>query len=274
MGLIDCPKCGYINSDTYDKCFKCGCSLKAQAERQSNQNPTVQLNKVGEKLQSVGNSMQNTGKKASRGCCGTIIGTFALLFIIGSCSALSSKSSNTSKSETADSSSVAVATQVSGKEEPQDTEELDAETSISSNPQETKSSSSIEEKPKERHFSNEEKITAFLIALDFSLTQNMGEGNYKIERSNESGSEMITISVWKEGLAMGSYYAKEGMYSAQTSWETMKESVSALAKGLYSKLEEQEIENAHLLLNVLNDANHDNILLAYIDGILTYDATR
>lgn len=287
MALIDCPKCGFINLDSSKKCIKCGHSLKSQVTPQL-QPETIseRTQKAGQTLQTAGDSMQGAGKKAGRGCCGMILGVFGFLFLIGSCSALSSKKqSGSSASESAAVSAVEAPTQKQ-EEETQISEELETleEPGIVEEPhdesytppeiQEIESSPDTESNQKEQRTSREFRINLFLAILKASLNDNIGKGNYKIERDNaSSGSEVITVSMWYEGLTLGTLYAKEGDYSAKAQWETMKESVSSFAKKIYSGLEEHEIENTHLLLNILNDVNHDYILLSYMDGVLIYDAT-
>lgn len=82
----------------------------------------------------------------------------------------------------------------------------------------------------------------------------------------------ITINVTGEGLAEAVVIAKAAGYDENYSeWVAMKESTIECSDGIMNLMKESGMEDAVLMFNVLNNQNHDNILLSLINSIVIYD---
>lgn len=131
MALIKCPKCGYMNAISFDKCSNCKQSLnftddtppqntvspikkpivkeRIKTTDRKSRKANNKLKEASEKLQKTSNKLNEAGnniQKVGMGCCGTVVWVFIFLVVVGSCSSaiknkkISSSSSESLKAET------------------------------------------------------------------------------------------------------------------------------------------------------------------------------
>ncbi len=112
-------------------------------------------------------------------------------------------------------------------------------------------------------------ISAYLYILEKSLQDNFGE-NYNISVDDR----IITVNTWSPGVAMDLYAVLEGNADYKASWEYAKSSIQHMSKTFYNELSDQSSGEYHIVVNVLNDLNLDNIILTYFDGELIYDVAE
>lgn len=115
----------------------------------------------------------------------------------------------------------------------------------------------------------DDKYDSFIELTKLSLDENFKD-QYTIKRDKET----VTVSVWQEGLTAAAVAAKSEGGDTLDKWNEMKGNIQYMAKSNYELMETCGIEDGHLLLNVLNDQNKDNVLLSYMDGACLYDAVN
>ncbi len=90
--------------------------------------------------------------------------------------------------------------------------------------------------------------------------------NYNISRSGNT----IILNIWAEGIAVDVAGIMLGAVDKSV-WETFKEDVYTYAYAVTYGLSVNGINDAHTMVNIVNDANFENTLLTYYDGVLVYD---
>lgn len=105
--------------------------------------------------------------------------------------------------------------------------------------------------------------------IETTLKENYEEhGGYEITHDDAS----VTVNVWIDGLAAEVIAAQQSESEAlKATWETAKENTVAFAKSIREFMDTMGQSGAALTLNVLNDANHDNMLLGILEGVVIYD---
>lgn len=108
---------------------------------------------------------------------------------------------------------------------------------------------------------------AFTAQLETTLANYYGD-NYTI---NDDG-KTLTISLTGEGIAADAMYVVEGVDGAAAVWSELKASMQSLAITCFDGANADAPER-HVVLNILNDQNAENVILSYLDGQCIYDAT-
>lgn len=109
---------------------------------------------------------------------------------------------------------------------------------------------------------------AFTAQLETTLATYYGD-NYTI---NDDG-KTLTISLMGEGIAADAMYVVEGVDGAAEIWNELKASMQSLAITCFDGANADAPER-HVVLNILNDQNAENVILSYLDGQCIYDATE
>lgn len=117
----------------------------------------------------------------------------------------------------------------------------------------------------ESTLTDEEQIKMLVAASEIILKQNFGD-DYNI--SYDAAAKMVTINVWKDGIAAGAMGVQAGTVS-KSDWTTMVNGVQSMAKSVYGNFEPYGVS---VNVNVLNDINKDNTLLSFLNGVKFYDA--
>lgn len=113
----------------------------------------------------------------------------------------------------------------------------------------------------------EASYEAFTAQLESTLANYYGD-NYTI---NDDG-KTLTISLMGEGIAADAMYVVEGVDGAAAIWDELKASMQSLAITCFDGANADAPER-HVVLNILNDQNAENVILSYLDGQCIYDAT-
>lgn len=92
---------------------------------------------------------------------------------------------------------------------------------------------------------------------------------HKIE-GDETG---ITVTVATNGLVQDMTIAKySGNGEINQDWVVAREALVSLSDTIYDSAVEFGMDDPVITLNVLNDQNHDNVILMVMNGIVVYDA--
>lgn len=84
--------------------------------------------------------------------------------------------------------------------------------------------------------------------------------------------ESITVNLWVDGLCMELTLAQQsGNSSYKETWETAKTNTVSLAKSICDLVDTSGYTDVYVTLNILNDLNHDNVLLSIFEGIVIFD---
>lgn len=119
----------------------------------------------------------------------------------------------------------------------------------------------------EEHVNTEEEIALAEVALRQSVASAFGE-NYKIYRPDDEAN-IWRIDVWKDGMTMSMVASKSS--SNTVAWTQLKDNANVACKSLMKILDASGLEDSHIMLNLLNDMNHDNMLFSSYDGVTVYD---
>lgn len=97
-----------------------------------------------------------------------------------------------------------------------------------------------------------------------------GKFDYHKIEGDETG---ITLSIAMDGLAqdmvIAGYSGKDENYEP---WVDVKENMVGLCNTIHDSAVQFGMDNPIIMVNVLNDQNHENILLGIMNGIVIYDA--
>lgn len=83
---------------------------------------------------------------------------------------------------------------------------------------------------------------------------------------------IFTASAWQDGMAMTALLAQGGNAEAAIAWDQVRTSTVAASKSLQEMLNNNGFSDYLATVNILNDANHDNILLCVMAGMIVTDA--
>ena len=118
-------------------------------------------------------------------------------------------------------------------------------------------------------WSDEEKFEFYKLYAEVVLKKNYGD-NYELYQDGDT----ITIKIWKEGIAQGAILARNGNTELLDSWDTMVNNTKEFATTRYEELETVNATDKHVMVNIMNDENLDNVLVTYMDGVVVYDAVH
>ena len=113
-----------------------------------------------------------------------------------------------------------------------------------------------------------DSYSVFLASLDSSLRQSYGN-NYILS----DNGKVLSISIWKNGLATEAEMAISNGGEELDSWSSMRSAIQTLADTIYQALGKTS-DQRHVELNLLNDTNTDNVLLSFYDAECIYDAVE
>lgn len=116
--------------------------------------------------------------------------------------------------------------------------------------------------------SEEAAVSIFCALLHDKAQEGYGD-NYKIEKDTEN--RLIILSVWTPGLTFSSALANLDEQQKKD-YNELKESTVTASKSIKDEMDECGLNNWHITINVLNDLNTDNVIIATFDGTLFYDA--
>jgi|GEM_PF-4871846 len=102
------------------------------------------------------------------------------------------------------------------------------------------------------------------------LTSSFGEDNYSLSRDEN----VITINMWGNGVSADATLAMYGNQDCINSWNNMMDQMVSVEKSLLQTLADAGHNELMLILNVVNDANKDNILACVSAGTVIYDAVN
>ena len=140
--------------------------------------------------------------------------------------------------------------------------------------QETSSEESLEKKTEPENNDIEPEIIYKLTSVLMSpnLDDIFGKDNYEIKYDNEG----ITLNIWNEGTVDGVVLIINGLGNEhlQQSWDIIKSSVISSCSTWTQEIEKAGVKNPIVMFNVINDRNHDNVLLSVMNGVVIYDATQ
>lgn len=105
--------------------------------------------------------------------------------------------------------------------------------------------------------------------LEMALNENFPDGN-SVVVDNES--KIITINLWSEGVVQELYLASQGDQEYIDAWKTAKEQFRQMCQNRHDDLGDYGISDYHVVLNIVNNLNKDNILFSCMDGAVLYDA--
>lgn len=85
--------------------------------------------------------------------------------------------------------------------------------------------------------------------------------------------ESVIVNVWIDGLAAELTLAQlSETDSYKESWNTAKENTASLAGSICDLIDTSGRDDVYLIFNVLNDLNHENVLLTILESTVMYDA--
>ncbi len=84
----------------------------------------------------------------------------------------------------------------------------------------------------------------------------------------------ITLSVWEDGLSAGAALASSGASEYLTLWNEMVDNIEGMGKATVDFAKTYGRDDLLICVNVLNDTNHDNILIMIMNGVVVYDAVN
>lgn len=85
---------------------------------------------------------------------------------------------------------------------------------------------------------------------------------------------IFTASAWQDGMAMTALLAQGGNAEAAIAWDQVRTSTVAASKSLQEMLNNNGFSDYLAVVNILNDANRDNILLCVMAGMVVTDAAE
>lgn len=112
----------------------------------------------------------------------------------------------------------------------------------------------------------EEALNGVLAVIEETL-KNGYDTNYTLNHDDTS----ITVGVWRAGVADGAVYAQQGDQSCLSAWRTMVTAIQNMSSTMTGSLRAAGFEDMKVTVNVVNDQNHDNVLLTVTDGTVTYN---
>ncbi len=107
----------------------------------------------------------------------------------------------------------------------------------------------------------QENAATYVDAMETILKQQYGD-QYTIV-GDETG---CLISFWKDGLGDAADQARAGDAATEQTWKELKSSIQGLSQTAYDQYCSSVSEDGHVMLNLVDDRNHDKILLMFEDG--------
>lgn len=105
-------------------------------------------------------------------------------------------------------------------------------------------------------------LDALCIAIEMAVKDNFSGCSVTHD------DNMITVSIWADGVAME---IASGDGSRPDEWDDLRAGMISFSDSLNNLIDSLGRDDVPSLLNVLNDLNHDNVLLSVLDGVVIYD---
>lgn len=113
-------------------------------------------------------------------------------------------------------------------------------------------------------------IEDMITLIESVLIQSFGKDNYTITCDRDN--KIIYLNVWYDGIIAELTAIKlSGGDATDEDWMTVKRSIVNNAKSVCNFINECGYEDFNLSYNVLNDMNHENILLSVVNTTIIYD---
>jgi hypothetical protein len=109
-------------------------------------------------------------------------------------------------------------------------------------------------------------LSDIIFALHLGLSQSYGD-NFDLSKDGN----VITAKVWNDGVAAGAMLAENGNAELKESWDTMSETIRSTSEKGQETLNNAGYGDVVFVVDVVNDANHDNVLLVAMGGTVVYD---
>ena len=84
----------------------------------------------------------------------------------------------------------------------------------------------------------------------------------------------LNLDIAVEGLVDEVIHAMEGEQEYIDDWNNMVDSLISSSNSLVESAKQSNIENPVVIINLLNDANRNNLLFSVKNGVVDYDAVR
>lgn len=94
--------------------------------------------------------------------------------------------------------------------------------------------------------------------------------NYTISHEDN----IITISIWQDGIAMGALLASQGNEQCKSAWDEMVENIKDLCTSVCEFVDTLGLDDVYVVVNILNDGNTENVLLTVMEGSVIYDSVN
>ena len=115
---------------------------------------------------------------------------------------------------------------------------------------------------------NEKKID---VALDITkLELRYSPYLYSITHTDD----VVTVTLWGSGLAAESKKAFDGDPEQVIEWEKTKKNILEYIEKICLNLAVSDVENVELVVKLVNENNHDRVLLVFTGADITYDIVR
>ncbi|MBQ6902916.1 MAG: hypothetical protein IJQ26_00190, partial [Lachnospiraceae bacterium] len=113
----------------------------------------------------------------------------------------------------------------------------------------------------------EHLLSAFSEKIERELSPTLDANGHVRVASSPRG---ITITLWEDDLVSR---LSAGQTNGETGrlWEEMKERLRTLTLTYYSRRSEEGVPDAHIVANLINEQQQDDIILSYEDGELIHD---
>ena len=255
-----CSNCGKQYEGKF--CPECGTPAAQSAPGVSNDEPVygADLQTFPEVSESANTMPVQRGsakspKKKKNGCLIAII-VVVILGIIGS--ATGGKDSEAPSSSSSDASSIPQSSSV-------------VSSSVSSTPADSIPAASVDNNEDSSVPTDTVQIGMDVVMdiMRLSLSDAYGT-NYTLE-GDESG---ITISIWQDNIAMGVAAIAQGNTELRENWDTMSVSLQEMCRGVKESVAELGFPDTPVMVNLLNDLDHEKTLLSILDGEVIYDCTE
>lgn len=124
-----------------------------------------------------------------------------------------------------------------------------------------------EEAEEEYQLSVDDIITIYEISLGQNFNED-GQG-YEVVRQDNS----IIVNVWSEGITGEALQAKTNA-QYKDAWNQMVENFKDSSESFQNVLDENGYSDMTAAVCVVNDVNHDRVLLMVANGVVFYDAVN
>lgn len=124
-----------------------------------------------------------------------------------------------------------------------------------------------EEAEEEYQLSVDDIITIYKISLEQNFTDD-GQG-YDVIRQDDT----ILINLWSEGITGEALQAKTND-KYKSDWNYMVDNIKDSSESFQSVLDENGYSDMTSAISVVNDVNHDRVLLLVVNGVVLYDAVN